>query len=142
MSPLRLLSPSFFVHDLKYQMNVLPVELRQSFSWSKYRRSMEYSVKNQIANRLISIIDDKKNSFIKICLEQKVLLHSNHSIWKEKHFSWILANAIFYRQCDTWHLSCDLSRQMTFEIYCIIENLSLWITLFWIYIQNPPTITT
>ena len=43
----------------------------------------------------------------KFYLRHKLLLHSIQSILKEKPFSWILANALFYWQCDTWHLSCS-----------------------------------
>ena len=42
--------------------------------------------------------------------------------WRKKCFSWILANAVFYWHCHMWHMSCEMSRQVTCEIKCIIET--------------------
>ena len=53
----------FFVSDLKYQMIVLPMKLHQFYSWSQDRRSMEYSVENQITNRIIAMGEEKNSSF-------------------------------------------------------------------------------
>ena len=124
-------SLSFFVTDLKYQMQILLVELSQSYSWSQDRRSMEYLLENQIAIDFYPWVKRRTALSFKFYLEHRFLLQYINSIFKEKHFSWILANAIFYWQCEAWHLSRDTSRQVTSEIQCFIEFIQC-------IIQIPP----
>ena len=99
-------SLSFFVFDLKYQMKVLLVELHQSYFWSQERRSMEYSLENQIENWLIAMGEEKNSSFIKILswTQNFVAVQLFNFKGGKKHFWWILANAM---ECEAWHLLCD-----------------------------------
>ena len=71
-------------------MKVLPVEVHQFHSRSQDIRSMEYSLETQIANRPTAMGEESY-------LEHKLLLHSIHSIWKEKNISaefWAMQSSI------------------------------------------------
>ena len=100
----RITSLSFIVSD---QIKFLLVKLYQSYSRSQDRRSMEYSVENQIANRLIAMGEKKKSSFIQIYLEYQILLQSINCslllvIWNVTSVMWHIQtsnmwNLMYYR---------------------------------------------
>ena len=71
---------------------------------------------------------------LKLYLKHTILLQSIHKILKEKTFQLKFANAIFYRQCDVWHLSCDTSRRVTCEIE---TNLSFNHPVLNLYPKSP-----
>ena len=121
-------------------MKVLPVELTHSYSWSQDRRSMEYSVENQIANKRIAMGEEQNSAFIKILswTQNFVTVHSFN--FKGKIFQ------LEFGQCNLllamWHVISVMSHVQTSNMWNIIYyrdilNICLLVSLFWIYIQKP-----
>ena len=80
----------FFVSDLKY-------------SWCQDRKSMEYSVENQIANQLIAMGEENNSIFIKMISYTQNLVAVHSFNFKEKKFQLNLS------QCNLlsamWHVT-------------------------------------
>ena len=80
---------------------------------------MEYQIENwPIAMGV------KRRTALEFSWTQNLVAVRSFNFKGKKLFSWIWTNAIFYWQCEAWHLSCDTSRQVTCEIKCIIETYS------------------
>ena len=109
-------------------MKVLLVELHQSYSWTKDRKSMEYSVENQISNWLIAMDEEKNSSFniffilnTKFCCSQFTqFLRKNISaeFWPIQSFIGNVKRDICHvTRWDKWHLKYNV-------LYKLITNLS------------------
>ena len=123
LSLLRLLSTVYlFFSDLKYQMKVLPVELHQSYSWSQDRRSMEYSVQNQIANRLIVWVKRRKALSFKFILNTKFCCGSLILFWRDN----VLAE-FWPRQFYICNVKCDI---------CYVTRPDKWHVKYNVFIET------
>ena len=111
-------SLSFFVSDLKYQMKVLLVELHQSYSWSQDRRSMEYSLENQIAIDLYPWVKTRIALSLKFYLDYKILLHYINSIFRENISAefWSMQSSIGNVKRDICHVTRQHKWQVKYNV--------------------------
>ena len=89
-----------------------------SYSWSQDRRSMEYSVENQIANRLIAMGEEKNSSFTKILSWTQTFVAFHSFNFEGKTFQ------LNFGQCSLlsamWHVTSVMWYIQTSDIWNIM----------------------